>query len=63
MDDNIQVDKEKKEMIYQKEMKRPEERTAEISPERIRRMKKAFKSTWLQDQINAIGKNQPDKKD
>jgi hypothetical protein len=32
-----------------------EDKSPEISPERIERMKRAFRPTWLQDQINSIG--------
>jgi hypothetical protein len=50
-----EVEKESAEMSSQKETSRPDERTADISPERIERMKKAFRPTWLHEQINSNG--------
>jgi hypothetical protein len=57
-----EVEKESKELVSQKEDDKPEVRTPDISPERIERMKKAFRPTWLYEQINSNGKA-PNKKD
>jgi len=66
VDDQIQVEKEKEkekdEMIPQKTEEKPEERTADVSPERIERMKKAFRPTWIQEQINSTSKTPSTKK-
>jgi hypothetical protein len=50
-----EIEKESKEIVSLKEMSRPEERSADVSPERIERMKRAFRPTWLHDQINSNG--------
>ncbi len=63
MDEPVQVEKEKEELISQKtEEEKPVEKTADVSPERIERMKKAFRPTWIQDQINSSGKTLNGKK-
>jgi hypothetical protein len=56
LEDNVQVEKElRREIVHAEE--RPEVKTPEISHERIERMKRAFKPTWLHDQINSVGKS------
>jgi hypothetical protein len=51
-----EVEKEIKEIASQQvEENHPEERISEVSHERIERMKKAFRPTWLHDQINSNG--------
>jgi len=50
-----EIETEAKEIDSVKEVSRPEERTADVSPARIERMKKAFRPTWLHDQINSTG--------
>jgi hypothetical protein len=66
LDEHVQVEKElekeKEEMVSQKTEAKPEERMADISPARIERMKKAFRPTWIQDQINSPGKIPGNKK-
>jgi hypothetical protein len=57
-----EVEQESKGIDSSKEVSRPDERSADISPERIERMKKAFRPTWLHDQINSNGKG-PGKKE
>jgi hypothetical protein len=52
-----EVEKEPKELATQKEEDRPEVRGTDISPERIERMKRAFRPTWLHEQINSNGKS------
>ena len=56
-------DKEKEEMISPKTDVRPEVKPNEVPPERIERMKKAFRPTWLQEQINSAGKSSDGKKE
>ena len=41
---------------------KPEGRPTEVPPERIERMKRAFRPTWLYDQINSAAKG-PNKKE
>jgi hypothetical protein len=55
LDDKVQIEKDPKEVTSLREEIRHEDKSPEISPERIERMKKAFRPTWLQDQINSIG--------
>jgi hypothetical protein len=50
-----ELETETKEIDSIKEVSRPEEKTADVSPARIERMKKAFRPTWLHDQINSNG--------
>ncbi len=57
-----EVVEEVKETVSPKDGDRPETKAVEISPERIERMKKAFRPTWLHEQINSTGKT-PSKKD
>jgi hypothetical protein len=45
------------ESATQTENDKPEERGREVSPERIQRMKRAFRPTWLYEQINSPAKN------
>ena len=52
-----EIVEEVKEAVSSKDSDRPEPKAIEISPERIERMKKAFRPTWLHDQINSTGKN------
>jgi hypothetical protein len=52
-----EVEKESKELVSQKEDDKPEAKTPDVSPERIERMKRAFRPTWLYEQINSNGKN------
>ena len=63
MDDKVQIEKDPKEMVSAKEETKTEEKTPEISPERIERMKRAFRPTWLQDQINGVNKGSNGKKE
>jgi hypothetical protein len=56
LEDNVQVEKEAEPKLVREE-ERAEIRTPEVSSARIERMKRAFKPTWLYDQINAVGKN------
>jgi hypothetical protein len=63
LDEKVQIEKEPKELTFTKAEDKPQERTPDISPERIERMKRAFRPTWLQDQINSNGKTPPTKKD
>lgn len=56
MEDNVQVEKEPRREIVRIEEK-PEPKTPEVSPERIERMKRAFKPTWLHEQINSESKS------
>lgn len=57
MDDKIQIEKSPQVLDSQVEEEKPVDRGPEISPERIRRMKRAFRPTWLQEQINSAVKN------
>ena len=57
MDEKIQIEKDPREVVSQVEEEKPVEKAPEISPERIRRMKRAFRPTWLQEQINSAVKN------
>ena len=50
--DNVQVEREPIRALPKPDEK-SEVKTPEISPERIERMKRAFKPTWLHEQINA----------
>jgi hypothetical protein len=45
------------EPVAQAEEAKPEEKPREVSPERIQRMKRAFRPTWLYEQINSAPKN------
>ena len=51
-----EIVEEVKEAVSSKDSDRPETKAIEISPERIERMKRAFRPTWLHDQINSTGK-------
>jgi hypothetical protein len=57
LDDKIQIEKEPKEQMIQKADDKSQDKTPDISPERIERMKKAFRPTWLQDQLSPNGKS------
>jgi hypothetical protein len=50
-----EVDKESKEIPAQKDESRQDDQSPEVNHERIARMKKAFRPTWLHDQINSNG--------
>jgi hypothetical protein len=51
-----EIEKEIKEIASQRtDESRSEEKSPEVSHERIERMKKAFRPTWLHDQINSNG--------
>lgn len=63
MDDNIQIAKNLSSVAPIKDDPKTEDKAAEISPERIERMKKAFRPTWLQEQINSVSKGSNGKKD
>ncbi len=56
MENNVQVEKEAEPKSVREE-ERVALKTPEISSARIERMKRAFKPTWLYDQINSVGKN------
>ncbi|OGC92533.1 MAG: hypothetical protein A2W25_07510 [candidate division Zixibacteria bacterium RBG_16_53_22] len=56
LEDNVQVEKEPRRELAPTE-ERPEVKTPDVSPERIRRMKRAFKPTWLHEQIDSEAKN------
>jgi hypothetical protein len=56
LEDNVQVEKEPRRELASTEEK-PEIKTSDVSPERIRRMKRAFKPTWLHEQIDSEGKS------
>ncbi len=62
--DQVQIDKkgEKNGESLQKMQPKPEEKAGEIDQHRLERMKKAFKPTWLYDQIEGNGKEQNGKK-
>ena len=66
MAEKIQIEKERIEekevMIPPKTEEKPEERPNDVPQERIERMKRAFRPTWLQDQINSNGKSSDGKK-
>lgn len=55
LEDNIQVEQERKHERANTEEKQ-EVKTPEVSTERIQRMKRAFKPTWLHEQINSDSK-------
>jgi hypothetical protein len=57
LDNKIQVEKSPRDSVAEIQEEKPVERMPEISPERIQRMKRAFKPTWLQEQINSAVKN------
>lgn len=57
MDDKIQIEKEPEEHVLPKADDKYQEKTPDVSPERIERMKKAFRPTWLQEQLNPNGKS------
>jgi hypothetical protein len=56
VEDKIQVEKEPKVQETTQNDDRQEVKTPEISPERIQRMKRAFRPTWLHEQIESEGK-------
>jgi hypothetical protein len=66
--EKVQIEKEtiiieeKEEMIPPKTEEKPEEKSNEVPQERIERMKRAFRPTWIQDQINSNGKSSNGKK-
>ena len=65
--EKVQIEKEsiieeKEEMIPPKTDEKPEEKPIEVPQERIERMKRAFRPTWIQDQINSNGKSSNGKK-
>jgi hypothetical protein len=55
VEDNIQVENEPRVSEPEKDEERFVAKKPEISAERIERMKKAFKPTWLHEQINSNG--------
>jgi hypothetical protein len=57
LDEKIQVEKNPRDSVTESRDEKAVERLPEISPERIQRMKRAFKPTWLQEQINSAVKN------
>ena len=57
MDNKVQVEKSPSDSVTEIQEEKPVEKAPEISPERIQRMKRAFKPTWLQEQINSAVKN------
>jgi hypothetical protein len=57
LDDKVQVERKPSDSVTEIQEEKPVDRTPEISPERIQRMKRAFKPTWLQEQINSAVKN------
>ncbi len=56
-------EKETEEMVSPRTDVKPVEKPNEIAPERIERMKKAFRPTWLQEQINSASKSSNGKKE
>jgi hypothetical protein len=59
-----EIEKESKEISSHKDESRQDDQGPEVSHERIERMKKAFRPTWLHDQINSNGNGKgPVKKD
>jgi hypothetical protein len=57
------IEKEVEKMVPQKTEEKSDEKPIDIPVERIQRMKKAFRPTWLQDQINSTGKGSNGKKE
>lgn len=57
MVEKIQVQDMGMEPVAQAQEAKPEEKSREVSPERIQRMKRAFRPTWLYEQINSTAKN------
>jgi hypothetical protein len=56
LENNVQVEKEPKVAEPEAENDKADFKPNEVSRERIERMKRAFRPTWLHEQINSLGK-------